>query len=164
MQTAELHDVTGIPRQVANLGGVRLWESYPRAIAYTMTDTDLSYFNRDTCFLTSQSDALRFYRQDLCLQPSSQRENVLVIGDSHAANIVEALKRQYPGVNVLQATAVGCKPVLDSRGAKRCTDLVDFIYSDWYPHNATRIAKVVLASRWESGDLDADFGLLDLSR
>jgi peptidoglycan/LPS O-acetylase OafA/YrhL len=138
----------------ANLGGVRLWESYPRAIAYTAVGTDLSFFNRDTCFLTARSDALRFYRQDLCLQPSSQRENVLVIGDSHAANIVEALKRQYPAFNVLQATAVGCKPVFNSRGAKRCTDLVDFIYSDWYPRNAPRIAQVVLASRWESGDLD----------
>jgi len=137
----------------ANLGGVWLWERHPRAIAHATVNVDTSYFKHDTCFLTSHSDALRFYRRDLCLQPSGQRENVLVIGDSHAANIVEALRRQHPAVNVLQATAVGCRPLLGNRGAKRCTDLVDFIYRDWYPRNASRIDKVVLAGRWESGDI-----------
>jgi peptidoglycan/LPS O-acetylase OafA/YrhL len=138
----------------ANFGGSRLWESHPRAIAYAAAKADLSYFKRNTCFLTEESDSLRFYRQDLCLQLSDQRENVLVIGDSHAANIVEALKRQYPAVNVLQATAVGCRPLLGNRGAKRCTDLVDFIYRDWYPRNESRIHTVVLAGRWESDDLN----------
>lgn len=136
----------------ANIGGLRLWQSHPHAIAYAAVSTDTSYFNRNTCFLTEQSDMLRFYRQDLCLKTSAERKNVLVIGDSHAANIVEALKRAYPDVNVLQATAVGCRPLLGNRGAKRCTDLVDFIYREWYPRNASRIDKVVLAGRWEGDD------------
>jgi peptidoglycan/LPS O-acetylase OafA/YrhL len=148
---------------VASIAGMRLWENHPQAIAYATVDTDLSYFNRNTCFLTSQSDGLRYYRQDLCLQPSRQRENVLVIGDSHAANIVEALKRHNPAVKVLQATAVGCRPLLGNRGAKRCTDLVDFIYREWYPRNASRIHKVVLAGRWENDDLgDLDRSLAAL--
>ncbi|MEW7847155.1 acyltransferase family protein [Massilia aurea] len=140
----------------ANLAGLRLWQSNPAAIAYAAVNLDTSYFNRNTCFLTDQSDSLRFYRQDLCLQLSSDRKNVLVMGDSHAANIVEALKRQYATVNVMQATAVGCRPLLGNRGAKRCTDLVDYIYRDWYPRNASRVHKVILAGRWEDGDL-ADF-------
>lgn len=138
----------------ASFGAAQLWQNYPRAITYAKArNTDISFFNRDTCFLTAQSDALSFYRQDLCLQPSATLPNVLVIGDSHAANIVEALKREYPGVHVLQATAVGCKPVRDGTGAKRCTDLVDYIYRDWYPRHAGQVSQIVLASRWDAADL-----------
>jgi peptidoglycan/LPS O-acetylase OafA/YrhL len=138
----------------ANFGAGQLWQNFPRAIDYANArTTDLAFFHRDTCFLTAQSDALSYFRQDLCLQQSTQRENVLVIGDSHAANIVDALKREFPHAQILQATAVGCKPVLGGSGAKRCTDLVDFIYRDWYPRHAAGIGKVVLASRWDASDL-----------
>lgn len=147
-----------------NVSGLHLWQNHPRAIAYAAGHTDMSYFNQNTCFLTGQSDGLQFFRQDLCLQPNEGRDNVLVIGDSHAANIVEALKREYPNVNVMQATAAGCRPLLGNRGVKACVDLINFIYRDWLPKNASRIQKVVLAGRWESGDFqDFDRSLTALN-
>lgn len=138
----------------ASFGAAQMWQSYPLAISYAKArNTDITFFNRDTCFLTAYSDALSFYRQDLCLKPSTTRPNILVVGDSHAANIVEALKRAHPDVHVMQATAVGCKPVLGGSGAKRCTDLVEYILHDWYPSHASVVSQIVLASRWDAADL-----------
>lgn len=138
-----------------NMGGTHLWQQYPNAIAYTQPHHgDTAFFNKDTCFLTGQSDALRYYRQDLCLTPATDRPNVLVIGDSHAANIVEALKRESPTSHVMQATAVGCKPVLDSRGDRRCTDLMQFIFRDWLPKHSAAVSHIVIASRWDRSDIE----------
>ena len=138
---------------VFNLGGTRLWQQYPDAIAYTQpSHADTTFFNRDTCFLTSQSNALSFYRKDLCLTPAAGRPNVLVIGDSHAANIVEALKLESPGAHVMQATAVGCKPTLEPVGEKRCTDLVRYIYNDWLPRHKGVAARIIIAGRWDGAD------------
>jgi hypothetical protein len=141
---------------VFNLGGTALWQQFPQAIAYTearYTDTD--FFHKNTCFLTADSDGLRFFRQDLCLDRVAGRENVLVIGDSHGANIVDALRAEFPAAHFLQATAVGCKPVLGSEGAKRCTDLVAFMLNDWLRGKGASIDRVILASRWDAGDADA---------
>lgn len=139
-----------------NVGGTGLWRQYPQAIAYAEAGhTDLTFFHRDTCFLTAQSDALRFYRRDLCLSPVAGRDNVLVIGDSHGANIVDALRAEYPAAHIMQATAVGCKPTLDSRGAKRCTDLVSWILKDWLPGAGAGVTRVVLAGRWDGSDAEA---------
>ncbi len=134
--------------------GIGLWNQYPKAVAYSqVTQADVSYFHRDTCFLTTNSDGLQYFRQDQCLKPSTQARNVLVIGDSHAANIVEALRAQFPHVHFMQATATGCKPTLDTRGAGRCVALIDFILRDWLPRHPGVVDQVVLASRWDAEDL-----------
>lgn len=135
--------------------GSQLWERYPQAVAYSQVGhSDTSYFHRDSCFLTSNSDGLKFYKQDQCLTPQAGARNVLVIGDSHAANIVDALRAQFPAVHFMQATATGCKPTLDGRGAGRCTALVDFIYRDWLARPGVKIDQIVLASRWEADDVE----------
>jgi peptidoglycan/LPS O-acetylase OafA/YrhL len=137
-----------------NTAGTHLWRHYPKAIAYSeVKNTDISYFHRDSCFLTANSDGLQYFKMQQCLAGSTTRKNILVIGDSHAANIVEALRKTYPTFNFMQATAVGCKPTLDSRGAGRCTALVNFIYKDWLKNNPGRVDSIVIAGRWEEADI-----------
>jgi peptidoglycan/LPS O-acetylase OafA/YrhL len=137
-----------------NAAGTHLWQHYPKAIAYSEAkNTDISYFHRDTCFLTANSDGLQYFKVQQCLAGSATKKNILVIGDSHAANIVEALRKTYPSLNFMQATAVGCKPTLDARGASRCTTLVNFIYKDWLKDNPGRVDRIIIAGRWEESDI-----------
>jgi peptidoglycan/LPS O-acetylase OafA/YrhL len=136
------------------LSGEKLWENFPQAVKYSQAlSMDTSFFNKNTCFLTAKSDGIQYFKKDVCLKLSTDKKNVLVIGDSHAANIVEALKIEFPSINFMQATAVGCRPTLESTGAARCTDLVNFIYKDWLKKNSDMIDRVIIAGRWELGDV-----------
>ena len=99
------------------------------------------------CFLASGS---RVFDKAACLQLSSSKPNVLLIGDSHAA-------QYYPGfaargdLNVLQATASGCRPVLPLGGTRRCVETLDYVVNDWLATNPA-IDTVVIAAKWRAGD------------
>jgi len=67
------------------------------------------------------------------------------MGDSHAAQLSQALQQALPGVNLIQATAAGCRPLREGRGQTRCHRLALAMLDrqDW-----SRIGTVVLAGRW----------------
>lgn len=74
------------------------------------------------------------------------RRNIVVMGDSHAAQLWRAVFEKFPQDNVIQVTAAGCRPVLHGRGAARCTQLRDYVFDTLVPEG--RISAVVLAGRW----------------
>ncbi len=45
---------------------------------------------------------------DACLTISQEKPNILVLGDSHGADLYVALSENYPDINFLQATGAGC--------------------------------------------------------
>lgn len=90
---------------------------------------------------------------ELCLQLSTDRPNVLLIGDSHASHFADALKKTYPEVNLVQSTTSGCRPLLDYSGKTRCTDLARFLLEDFIPEG--RIDVVILSGRWRYRDVAA---------
>ena len=51
----------------------------------------------------------------------------------------------------MQANSSGCRPLPGSQGAKRCTDLRDWIFDDFLQTN--RVDAVVIGGRWEEEDL-----------
>jgi SGNH domain (fused to AT3 domains) len=71
------------------------------------------------CFYGDDLDSFSFYNKEECLRLDPSRKNVLLVGDSHTAQWYFALKQNYPNVNVLQATASGCRPLIDTDGDKR---------------------------------------------
>jgi peptidoglycan/LPS O-acetylase OafA/YrhL len=86
-----------------------------------------------------------------CLTLDPARPNFLVIGDSHAAHMWRALALEIPEWNFLQATVSGCRPLIGTGGAGRCTFIRDSMFSEFLGDN--RIDGVVLAARWREGEV-----------
>lgn len=132
-----------------------LWQRFPKALEYSaFVRTDTSFFRAGTCYLTPKFADLKYFSAASCLNRNESRTGVLVIGDSHAANIVAALAAQHASLDILQATAVGCKPTLDAAGPPYCSGLMKRILLEWLPGSGRGVEYVVIAARWAAGDIE----------
>ncbi len=104
-----------------------------------------------TCFLTSGNRSSKDFNRNQCLRLSTTRTNMLLMGDSHAAQYYDAMQRLNPGINILQATSSGCKPVLNAKGEERCTGVMEEMLEDFIPSHDLDI--IVIAARWEEKDI-----------
>jgi peptidoglycan/LPS O-acetylase OafA/YrhL len=102
------------------------------------------------CFLTSRFMSMALFDKNDCLRMDKSRPNYLLIGDSHAADLWAGLHDRFPSINVMQATASGCKPIVSSGGQPRCKDLINFIFKDFLPTH--HVDGLILSARW--GDYD----------
>ncbi|MDP2596923.1 acyltransferase family protein [Alteromonas stellipolaris] len=107
-----------------------------------------------SCFLTKQQPDISYYNKDLCLTQSDSKENIVLLGDSHAAHWYSAMNEAIDNETqtLTQITASGCKPTLDYEGEARCTELMkwafnDVLYSETYD-------KVIISARWKIDDLE----------
>lgn len=108
-------------------------------------------YRRGTCFIDSHTSPLSDFAATTCLTRSHVKPNLLVIGDSHAAHLWSGLTDALPSVQILQATATGCKPVFGTRGHPTCVALINRALAD---EVATGTADAVLLSaRWENEDI-----------
>ena len=128
-----------------------LW-SFPkvasRYLALADYDPDAG-FRVGSCFLTSEYSRFDMFRKDECLHLSKERKNVLILGDSHAAHLRVGYDDVFGDVNIMQATASGCRPVLPLSGEKRCVDLDSFVMNDFLKQH--RVDEVVLSRIIRSG-------------
>jgi len=120
-------------------------------IADLLTDKSHRQMREGSCFLPSGSTVDDF--DMACVKQDPQRRDYLLIGDSHAAHLWYGLAKAMPTVNVMQATASGCKPTLTHPGSaeERCVALMDRMFDDYLP--AHKVDTVVLAARWKRDDL-----------
>ena len=105
------------------------------------------------CFLTRRSNDLKFFDIEKCLHIKETGTNVLLMGDSHAAHLWIGLSTRYPEINFLQATSSGCKPVISTRGEKRCSDLIKMVFSNFLPNH--HVDGIILSGDWVESDLAA---------
>jgi peptidoglycan/LPS O-acetylase OafA/YrhL len=130
------------------------WRYTPQAIAVAayLKYEDKSLFREGSCFIYGQYD-FEDFDQAACLRGIAGRQSYLLIGDSHAAHLWYGLSAAFSGVNILQATAAGCKPTIDqpSTADIQCSRLMHYIYENYLPNN--KVNKVLIAGRWEEGDL-----------
>jgi peptidoglycan/LPS O-acetylase OafA/YrhL len=103
------------------------------------------------CMLAQKSADFSLFDQSKCLGLSSTKKDYLLIGDSHAAALWAGLAAANPDLNVLQATASGCKPIIGGDGAKRCTDVMRFVFEEFLP--AHHVDTIVLNARWKLEDV-----------
>ncbi|PZT92519.1 acyltransferase family protein [Sphingomonas hankookensis] len=108
-------------------------------------------FRVGSCFLTTR-DTFASYARDTCLPISSTKPNYLLLGDSHAAHFLPGMMAQRD-LNLLQATASGCRPVADPTGERRCTALMHFITDEFLPRH--RMDTVIISARWANDDWPA---------
>ena len=108
-------------------------------------------YRNGVCFLSSASTGIHDFNKPACLAEKTPR--VLLIGDSHAAALWWGLNAALPGINVMQATASGCKPVLNQRPrqVKTCADLMTFALTDYLRSN--KVDAVIIVGKWDADDL-----------
>lgn len=133
--------------------GERIWSESPKAVKLTsyMKNHGVDY-RSGTCFLYPElPQSVDF--DSACLNISEKVPALLLIGDSHAANINDALRKSLPEMQVLQATATGCKPIVGAKGDRRCVALNAHIIENWLPAHRSKIERVVIAARWDGADI-----------
>lgn len=115
---------------------------------YALTKEGVNQFGNDsrTCFLTSESNDFSLFQKNTCLNKSDARKNILLIGDSHAAELYGSMRDVFSDYNIMQATASGCMPFKNPTGQKRCTDLVNYIYNDYLTNN--KVDYVFISANW----------------
>lgn len=104
-------------------------------------------FRGGTCFASKGQQ----YDRARCLTLQSGRPNVIVMGDSHAAQYWRAIALRFPSVNVVQATASGCRPTLAFTGRDRCVSVMKLVLNDVV--RQPNVAGVVLAGRWQESEV-----------
>ncbi|MFK7849084.1 MAG: acyltransferase family protein [Rhodothermales bacterium] len=109
-------------------------------------------FRTGSCFLTNKFDSLSYFDADECVRIDAEKPNVLIIGDSHAAQYAGALKDVFPTIELSQITASGCLPVLDTDGEHRCTELMKMGFEKTIV--SERFDSIILAGRWDTEDVD----------
>ncbi len=102
------------------------------------------------CFLTRPGQALD---QSACLSESGDRPNMLLLGDSQAAQLDEGLAQVYPNIHFMQAEAVGCMPVPERRAGEQdnCNTLMQFVYDDYLVHH--HVDRIIIAAFWQPYDV-----------
>lgn len=107
-------------------------------------------FSSGCCFISSGNEGVHAYRKDECLKIETGKMNILLLGDSHAAQLSlsmkEAMEKQH--INMLQASASGCIPVKRSNGYERCSDIMDYIFNDFLVKNSKMIDGVFICADW----------------
>ena len=123
-----------------------------QSIAATIDYPIDSVLRSGSCFIHTRSQS---FDEDACIAPRDDRPSVLLLGDSHAAHLAPGLIANFPGSAVSQVTAAGCRPVL---GAERgnypfCAELMEWAFGEHIPQSDPDL--IILAGRWEAGDLAA---------
>ena len=110
-----------------------------------------SFFRTDQCFITSKAQEVDAFDEEECLNIDTQRPNVLIVGDSHAAQYHAALTKGFPNYSISQVSASGCRPLINYKGEARCTSLIKTTFEEYIKEN--KFDAVILAGRWEEGDI-----------
>ena len=105
-----------------------------------------------TCFITDKFSYADF-DPSVCMRQDKEKKNYLLIGDSHAAHLSYGLLKTFPEVNLMQATASGCKPTLDHPvgTSDACVSIMDFVYQTYLPHQ--KVDVLLIEAAWKEEDL-----------
>jgi len=109
-------------------------------------------FRAGTCFLTS-ANAFTDFDRLACLQEDKSKKNYLLVGDSHAADLWYGLSTTLGGINIMQATASGCRPTVEQTLASegRYRSMMNYIFSDFLLTH--HVDALLLSARWKPEDL-----------
>ncbi len=129
------------------------WRTYPPEVlkiasyaTYQQTADHRAQFLDGTCFVSLGE----VFDRKGCLTVSTTKPNLLVFGDSHAAQYWLALKERFSDWNVMQATGAACRPMHGVSTESHCNDFVPYVLDDFLVK--TKIDAVILAGRWLDGE------------
>jgi peptidoglycan/LPS O-acetylase OafA/YrhL len=103
-----------------------------------------------TCFISRAASRVTDFVDDNCLAMSTEKKNVLIVGDSHAAHLWAGLSTTFPNINFLQVTASGCAPDLVSHGSTRCREIMTRLFEQVLP--GKQLDATIFSISWKSED------------
>ncbi|WP_166647972.1 acyltransferase family protein [Hymenobacter sp. UV11] len=113
--------------------------------------------SRGTCFI-NEPDKESFNKKN-CLCFDDNRKNILLIGDSHAAQLSESLKTMLydKNIHLLQATVGATFPTINPHNSSKpqLQKILEYVYQDFIPKNANKIDGVIISAYF---DTYSDYG------
>lgn len=103
-------------------------------------------FNSLNCFITD-GQTIKDYNKEDCLKCSESKKNILLMGDSHAAQFSASL-RELSDFNILEASVGYTFPLKGSRGKEGLVELNNYMYSEFIPKNKDKIDLVIISAHW----------------
>jgi peptidoglycan/LPS O-acetylase OafA/YrhL len=119
------------------------WRFPPEAATVGRYLTAPQEMHAGVCFYESRRETIS---RANCLTAVSDKTNLLLLGDSHAAMFWSALKQEEPGVNVMQLNAAGCKPIPGNYERSNCGRVRKYLFEQYLP--TAKLDAVVLSVRW----------------
>jgi hypothetical protein len=130
-----------------------LWRDLPPSVRRVAAYVDYpswpdhkAQFVEGTCFVSLGET---FDRKN-CLALSATERNMLVFGDSHAAQYWRAIALRFRDWNVMQATGAACRPMRGVSTESHCNDLVPYVLDEFLARE--KIDAIVLGGRWLQGE------------
>ena len=107
-------------------------------------------FKSGECFIFSNSKYSDF-NKETCLNINPNKKNVLLLGDSHAAQYSYSLNKLLNNhdANLLQATTSHCFPVPNTKGHAENVKLMHYIFNEFLPENKNKINLVIISANWK---------------
>lgn len=123
------HPKTADGRKVTDAGGCMIHDGTPGGF---------SGFSKSECLPNSGDD--------------DAGKTVLILGDSHAAHLMETLRKRGVGLTVQRAAAARCTPLLEAQDQRGyCGAMLRHIFQTHL--RSEKIDRVILSARWREGDL-----------
>lgn len=103
-------------------------------------------YNPCNCFIT-KSDIKKEAFIENCLKFSDTKMNILLVGDSHAAQFSSSL-RSISNINLLEASIGNTLPIFNSNGRSGFKEFNHYIFEEFILQNKKRIDLVLLSAHW----------------
>jgi hypothetical protein len=123
-----------------------------RIIAYSDYTGSPEYryqFRTGTCFMEDTKKLAPW--EQACLELSDNKPNLIIAGDSFAAQYWRALSLRFPDYNVVQATAPSCRPTVNPVGWPSCVSIIKAVLGKLT--DTGKVDAVVMVGRWMEMDL-----------
>jgi hypothetical protein len=122
------------------------------ALEVASTHHDSEEIVRTGCFITSDYH-FENYNYSMCLHSddSGQKNNYLLLGDSHSAMLWSALSLALPNANVMQASTFNCAPLLRPAPHPDCEKMTAYIFQTYLPSHS--IQGLFMVGRWSETQL-----------
>ena len=116
--------------------------------------SDFEKLFRPGCFLgvhEGNRERVADLDERLCLEPVEGKSQVLLFGDSHAADLQYGLESSIPNVHFLQATSAACHPTLEGGRSSECRQFVAKVFAKYIPSRS--VSLVALNADWGPEEL-----------
>lgn len=119
-------------------------------------DGYINYFQQDehghlnpcNCYIARSSN-YDIYDMEGCLKIDPKRENILLMGDSHAAQLSTVFRKALTeDQNLLEMSLSFTFPFPDAKGYDKSVQLWRFFYNEFLPKNEDKIDKVFISVHW----------------
>lgn len=126
---------------------LRIFSNDYKQIADFYYDKKEQFFSRG-CYLTDLTEYGE-YDYNSCLTVSNDKENIVLIGDSHSAQFSNSFRKMAnDNQNILELSASFTFPFPQSKGYVESSKLMTYFYNNFLPENYDKIDKVFISVHW----------------